>query len=53
MNLSKPQQLDAERALIHCLLDDPSIFHEISGPITPEMFFGLDNAFVLSTFIIS
>lgn len=51
MSLVKPRQLDAERALLACLLENPESYHDLTSPFTPEMFFGVDNALVYSTFI--
>lgn len=50
MKLSKPQNLDAERAVLKCLLSEPELFYEIGDQLRPEMFFGLDNALVYKYF---
>lgn len=46
----KPQALDAERALIQCIINNYELIYEFSTPLKPSMFFGLDNAIVLKCF---
>jgi len=42
--LIKPQQLDAERAVICCIIDKPGLFYDSN--LKPDMFFGIDNVVV-------
>lgn len=49
--MEKPQQLDAERAVIKCLLNNQELLYDIQPRLTPEMFFGIDNALVFKTII--
>lgn len=46
----KPQALDSERALIHCILNNHELIYELQTPLKPGMFFGLDNAIVVKCF---
>jgi len=46
----KPQSLDAERALIHCILNNHELIYELQTPLKPSIFFGLDNAIVVKCF---
>ena len=46
----KPQSLDAERALLHCVLNNHELIYELQTPLKPSMFFGLDNAIVIKCF---
>lgn len=46
----KPQALDAERALIHCILNNHELIYELKTPLKPSVFFGLDNALVVKYF---
>jgi len=47
----RPQALEAERAFIHCILNNHELFYELKTPLKPEMFFGLDNAIVHKCFL--
>lgn len=49
MPLIRPQNLDAERAVISVLLADHTKFYEMARPLRTEMFFGIDNALVYKT----
>jgi len=42
--LVKPQELDAERAVIKCILEDVTLFYDCG--LVPETFFGIENRLV-------
>jgi len=47
--MQKPQQLEAERAVIKCLFENIELLYE--SKLKPEMFFGIDNAIVYKTIL--
>jgi len=49
MPLIRPQNLDAERAVISVLLTNRDRYYEMERMLRPDMFFGLDNALVYKT----
>ena len=48
MSLIKPQQLDAERAVIRCLMSNPELIYDVNPTLNAEMFYGIDNAVVFN-----
>ena len=48
---TKPQQLDAENAVISCIMETPELFYDMEPKLKPEMFYGLDNAVIFSIII--
>lgn len=48
MPMEKPQRLEAEKAVIRCLLEEPDLYYSQDLILTSDMFFGQDNALVYS-----
>lgn len=46
MTLVKPQNLEAERAVIKCLLENRDLIYELNIPLKYDMFFGIENLLV-------